>query len=76
MWESPHLNMKKLSFWYAFMRFQESWYSYMGFLGCSRCLTPVTIVNHIPFHPKLEEMVYFSDNAHLDWVRDSATWVR
>ena len=24
--------MKKLSSWYAFMRFQESWYSYMGFL--------------------------------------------
>ena len=24
--------MKKMSSWYAFMRFQESWYSYMGFL--------------------------------------------
>ena len=23
-----------------------------GISGCSRCLTPVTIVNHIPFHPK------------------------
>ena len=24
MWESPHLNKKKLSFWYAFMRFQAN----------------------------------------------------
>ena len=24
--------MKKMSSWYAFMRFQESWYSFMGFL--------------------------------------------
>ena len=30
--ETTHLNMKKLSSWYAFMRFQEIWYSYMGFL--------------------------------------------
>ena len=32
MGKTPHLNMKKLSSWYAFIRFQESWYSYMGFL--------------------------------------------
>ena len=32
MWKTPHLNMKKLSSWYAFMIFQESWYSNMGFL--------------------------------------------
>ena len=32
MCETTHLNMKKLSSWYAFMRFQESWYSYKGFL--------------------------------------------
>ena len=29
--------MKKLSSWYAFMRFQESWYSYMGFLDEANC---------------------------------------
>ena len=26
------LNKTKLSSWYAFTRFQESWYSYMGFM--------------------------------------------
>ena len=30
--EAPYLNMKKLSSWYAFTRFQESWYSNMVFL--------------------------------------------
>ena len=32
MWKNPYLNMKKFSSWYAFIRFQEIWYSYMGFL--------------------------------------------
>ena len=32
MCETTHSNMKKMTSWYAFMRFQESWYSYKGFL--------------------------------------------
>ena len=32
MWKTPNLDMEKLSFWYAFMRFKESWYSKTGFL--------------------------------------------
>ena len=32
MCDTTHLNTKKFNFWYAFMRFQKSWYSYKGFL--------------------------------------------
>ena len=32
MCETTHLNIKKIELLDAFMRFQERWYSYMGFL--------------------------------------------
>ena len=54
--------MKKLSSWYAFMRFQESWYSNMGFLDAQDVLTLVTTVNPIPSQVQFEVQI---EKAHL-----------
>ena len=44
--------MKKLSSWYAFMRFKESGYSNMGFLDAQDVLTLVNIMN--PFSSQIQ----------------------
>ena len=54
--ETTHLNIKKLSSWYAFMRFQESWYSSMGFLDVQDVLILVTTVNPVLFQVQLRQL--------------------
>ena len=54
--------MKKLSSWYAFMRFQESWYSNMGFLDAQDVWHWYSTVNPIPPQVQFEVQI---EKAHL-----------